>query len=142
MSQDSPNAVTAVRVRRSTIAGRGVVAVRRIPARSLLEDVTRPLVRYRHVPQEGEPGYGHAIQVKRGWWLLLEGSAFYYLNHSCEPNTRVAIRGTTVTIWSREAIRAGDELTLDYATVAFRDDPYEFPCRCGARRCRGTVRGK
>jgi D-alanine-D-alanine ligase len=57
-------------------------------------------------------------------------------NHSCDPNTRfdgldvVAIRG----------IRAGDELTLDYAQ--FLDASAEaFECRCGASTCRGRVTG-
>lgn len=131
-----------VRVRRSPIAGRGVVARRDIPPRTLLEDVTRPLVRYARVPPPGDPAYGHAIQVSRGWWLLLDHSAFYYLNHSCTPNTRVRFEGTRVTIWSAARIRRGEELTLDYATVAFRDDPYQFLCRCGSRRCRGVVKGK
>jgi SET domain-containing protein len=132
----------SVRVRRSGIEGRGVVAARDIPARRLLEDLTRPLVRYSRVPQPGERGYGHAIQVSRGWWLLLDGSPFYYLNHSCTPNTRVRFAGTRVTLWSAARIRRGEELTLDYATVAFRDDPYEFACRCGATRCRRLVKGK
>ena len=94
------------------------------------------------MPQPGDPAYGHAIQVSRGWWLLLDGSAFYYLNHSCAPNTRVRFDGRRVTVWSAKAIRSGEELTLDYATVAFRDDPYQFECRCGERRCRGIVKGK
>lgn len=132
----------SVRVRKSSIAGRGVVARCDIPARALLEDVTRPLVRYSRVPQPGDPGYGHAIQVSRGWWLLLDHSDFYYLNHSCEPNTRIRMRGTQVTVWSTRKIRRGEELTLDYATVAFEDDPYRFECRCGSRRCRRVVKGQ
>ena len=26
--------------------------------------------------------------------------------------------------------------------VAYRDDPYQFVCRCGARGCRGLVKGE
>jgi hypothetical protein len=142
MTVVTPDTDDLVRVRRSPIAGRGVVARRDIRARTLLADVSRPLVRYSHVPQPGERGYGHAIQVSRGWWLRLDHSPFYYLNHSCAPNTRLRFEGTRVTVWSGKPIRSGEELTLDYATVAFRDDPYQFVCRCGTTRCRGIVKGE
>jgi hypothetical protein len=131
-----------VRVRRSTIDGTGVVAQRPLGAGLWLEDVTRPLVRYARVPRRGDPAYGHAVQAARGWWLLLDHSAFYYLNHSCASNTRLVLRGARADVETTKAIRRGEELTLDYATVAFRDDPYGFPCRCGAARCRGYVRGR
>jgi hypothetical protein len=131
-----------VRVRRSPIAGTGVFAARDIPARTKIGDVTRPLVRYSKVPQEGDPGYGHAIQIRKGWWLLLDGTPFYFLNHRCGSNTRLRIRGRRLTIETDTRVGKGVELTLDYATVAFRDDPYHFNCRCGSPECRGVVRGE
>ncbi|TMH60028.1 MAG: SET domain-containing protein-lysine N-methyltransferase, partial [Betaproteobacteria bacterium] len=52
----------------------------------------------------------------------------------------------SVFIHARRTIRAGEELTYDYGLV------YEgrlsnrarkaFACRCGARRCRGTMLAK
>lgn len=131
-----------VRTRRSGIAGTGVFARRDVPKGTILEDVTRPLVRYDQVPQKGEPGYGHAIQIARGAWLLLGHSPFYFLNHRCGANVRLRIRGARVEVVATRRIRRGEELSLDYATVAFRDDPYAFECRCGARRCRGVVKGE
>src|SRR5438309_1133249 len=108
----------------SRVAGTGVFARRPIGKGAMVEEVTRPLVRYSRVPQKGDPGYGHAIQVKRGWWLLLDHSACYYLNHSCEPNVKLRIRGTNVAVVAARRIREGEELFLDYGSVAFRDDPY------------------
>ena len=131
-----------VTVRRSPIVGKGVFATRGVRAGALLGEIARPLVRYSQVPQKGEPGYGHTIQLKRGWWLLLDHSPFYFLNHSCEPNTRAVFRGTRLRIVAAKAIRAGDELTFDYGSVAFADDPYEITCRCGTKRCRGRVKGQ
>ena len=128
-------------VHRSAIAGAGVFATADIPPRHVLEDVTRPFVSYAQVPQKGEPGYGHAVQVRRGRWLLLDHSVFYYLNHSCEPNTRLEIRGASVKVITSKKVRRGQELTLDYATLVFRDDPYEFRCTCASQRCRGLVKG-
>jgi SET domain-containing protein len=129
-------------VRRSPIEGAGVFATRALRRGALLEDVSRPLVRYSQVPQEGDPAYGHAIQVKRGWWLLLDHSVFYYLNHSCEPNAQVRFRGTSVKVVAVKPVRAGQELLIDYGSVAFADDPYRITCTCAARRCRGVVSGR
>jgi SET domain-containing protein len=134
------NALAATQ--RSGIAGRGVFARRAIARGTLVEDVTRPLVRYARVPKKGEPGYGHAIQIARGWWLLLTHSHLYYLNHRCVANVALRIKGATVRVVATKAIAKGEELTLDYATVAYRDDPYSFVCRCGHPKCRGVVRGK
>ena len=55
-----------------------------------------------------------------------------YGNHSCEPNLdkdHVALRD----------IRAGEELTLDYAQFSNKD--WEMECSCGANNCKGSVRG-
>jgi hypothetical protein len=137
-----PNANSLIRTRRSAIAGTGVFAGRDIPAGARIEDVTRPLVRYARVPKKGEPGYGHAIQVQRGWWLLLDHSRCYFLNHCCDANTRLEIDGVHVTVVAAKRIRRGQELTLDYGAVAFRDDPYLIQCTCGTPRCRGLVKGR
>jgi D-alanine-D-alanine ligase-like ATP-grasp enzyme len=57
-------------------------------------------------------------------------------NHSCDPNT--AFRGLNVV--ALRDIAPGEELTLDYA--AFYDERMApFACQCGAKHCRGVVRG-
>ena len=59
-----------------------------------------------------------------------------YLNHSCEPN---AMRhGVKVFAWT--AIRAGDEITIDYRLNAFDEDAV-WKCLCGAESCSGVVVG-
>ncbi len=57
-------------------------------------------------------------------------------NHSCDPNT--AYDGLNVV--ALKDIRAGEELTLDYA--AFCDEHMmPFDCRCGSDRCRTRIVG-
>lgn len=56
-----------------------------------------------------------------------------YGNHSCEPNldrNHSALRD----------IEAGEELTLDYAQFSTKD--WEMKCNCGAKNCKGIVRGE
>jgi hypothetical protein len=59
-----------------------------------------------------------------------------HLNHSCEPN--LGMQGQIVYVALRD-ISQDEELTLDYAMMD--DEPYNMPCRCGARSCRGTITG-
>jgi len=59
-----------------------------------------------------------------------------YGNHSCEPNLWLADEVTLVT---RRAVEAGEELTVDYGT--FSVVPWQMDCRCGAAACRGVVTG-
>ena len=45
-----------------------------------------------------------------------------------------------MSIETIKAIRAGEELFLDYALdIDAGDDPADYPCRCGLARCRGTL---
>ncbi len=60
-----------------------------------------------------------------------------YLNHSCDPN--LGIRGE-ITFVAMRAIRAGEELTHDWAMTD--DDDYSVECHCGAPDCRKILTGK
>ena len=61
-------------------------------------------------------------------------SVMMFLNHSCEPN--VGIHGQILFVAMRP-IRAGEELTIDYAM--FGGDAKRMRCGCGAASCRGVV---
>ena len=60
-----------------------------------------------------------------------------YSNHSCDPN--LGVRGEITFVAMRD-IRAGEELTHDWATTD--DDDYSLECKCGAPNCRKIVTGK
>src|SRR5438105_11001633 len=60
-----------------------------------------------------------------------------YSNHSCDPN--LGVRGEITFVAMRD-IRAGEELTHDWATTD--DDNYSLECKCGAPNCRKNLTGK
>ncbi|MFO0962492.1 MAG: SET domain-containing protein-lysine N-methyltransferase [Phycisphaerales bacterium] len=61
-----------------------------------------------------------------------------YLNHSCDPNARVAAQERLLV--ARRAIAPGELVTFDYTTTELElAEP--FACHCGAAACLGTVRG-
>ena len=72
------------------------------------------------------------------------GNATRHLNHSCAPNCLAfevedEAGQPQIVIEARRRIRAGEELFIDYALDIGADDPADYACSCGARRCRGTM---
>jgi SET domain-containing protein len=71
------------------------------------------------------------------------GNEARFINHSCDPNCETVIENGRVFIDAIKRIKPGDELGYDYQlTWESTDDPVElalYACRCGAKRCRGTM---
>ena len=59
-----------------------------------------------------------------------------YINHSCEPNC--GIKGEITFVAIRD-IKAGEEITTDYAFID--NEEYSFECTCGTDNCRKVVTG-
>lgn len=51
------------------------------------------------------------------------------IRHSCEPNMHF-VHGRTLMFASKRPINAGEELTVDYATIRDESMPH-FACSCG-----------
>ncbi len=136
----------AYSLRGDSIAGYGIVATRDLaPGEIVFSGEGRPqrIITRRHV--EATWGAADRVMFERYAYPLSEEvfvlwdrdpSEWAPQNHSCDPNTR--FEGLDVI--AIRAIRAGDELTVDYAQ--FLDALAEaFECRCGASTCRGRVAG-
>ncbi len=121
------------RIGASAVHGRGLWCLRTRRAGDPLF-----VLRGRRVRLRFEDEY-HPNWIGVGWqcWLAPErGNPIRYTNHSCAPNV-IVTEGLVVV--ALENIRAGSEVLLDYSTTEVDPDWY-FRCRCGSRRCRGTVR--
>ena len=71
------------------------------------------------------------------------GNASKWINHSCRPNcVPDEVRGR-IFIMTRRPVFKGEELTFDYGLES--DEPMSealkarYACRCGAKKCRGTM---
>jgi SET domain-containing protein len=73
----------------------------------------------------------------------VNGNDARFINHHCDPNCETVIENSRVFIDAIRNIKAGEELGYDYQlTWESTDDPEElalYACRCGARKCRGTM---
>lgn len=59
-----------------------------------------------------------------------------YFNHSCAPNAYIYSADRNYYIVSREEIKAGEEITIDYELHTTGQDS-SWECKCGAPNCRG-----
>jgi hypothetical protein len=61
-------------------------------------------------------------------------------NHSCDPNTGLTSYPHLSYVALRD-IAKGEELCWDYSTTMDKETICEFPCGCGAKHCRKTIKG-
>lgn len=86
-----------------------------------------------------------SLQVHGSLWQvpIFKGSVREpgdYINHCCDANGGLQ---DSTTLVARRAIKEGEEVTMDYATVNSgaigADFSDNFRCRCGSPACRGLV---
>ena len=134
----TPQHVLRFAVTASTIQGRGLFAVTRVPRRMKLGELTgvlKPLPQARKVMQRR--AVIHLVELSRRWALdCTHGNHFRHLNHSCQANCYLRVIRRRVEIYSRKAIAVGTELTVDYRET---QHPGGMACRCGAPGCRSRL---
>lgn len=129
-------------VRPSAIEGLGVFAARsfrmgeRIRRVNIVREVTdaAPLR-----PEAGERIEHCAYPSGK---VVLWGFPDRHLNHTCDPNAYTYEEGdgsAVVYLVARRAIRADEELTVDY--IVNTAGGSSWPCHCGTARCRGATVG-
>jgi SET domain-containing protein len=57
-----------------------------------------------------------------------------YVNHSCRPNAKAYTSGVRVWIWSERAIKASEEITMNYGKEYFDEHIKPTGCRC--KKCK------
>jgi uncharacterized protein len=141
-----------VEARSSSIEGTGCFATRPFAAGDVVERWRGEVVTddvLRRIEADGK--YWSGVSVGEGLNLVMEvvdphqlgvdlavGSGVGGFNHSCDPNLWLQ---DAVTVIARRDIRAGEELTIDYALFSVDPGWRLEPCNCGSQLCRGAVGG-
>ena len=139
-----------IQTRRSGVHGKGVFALVDIAEGETLieyvgEVISWPEAQRRHPHNPEDPNHtfyfhideDHVIDAKFG------GNSSRWINHSCDANCEADEQDARVFIKARRNIKAGEELNYDYGLII--DERYtkklkaEYPCWCGAKKCRGTL---
>ena len=143
--------------RRSPIHGHGVFALRDLAADLRLIEYRGRRVPAAEVSERfgGSAASGHTFLFTLNDHYFIDGAdggnLARWINHSCVPNCEarvfVDIDGDEardrVFIATLRAIRAGEELTFDYAITLSGDLDADtvaaWSCHCGTAECRGTM---
>lgn len=139
-----------VKARNSKIHGRGVYAIAPIKKGARVIEYLGDRISHaeadRRYEQKDEDD-GHTFLFIASSRTVIDagvgGNDARFINHSCNPNCETVIEGSRVFIDAIRNIKPGEELGYDYQlTWESTDDPEElalYACRCGAKRCRGTM---
>ena len=156
-SQSTPSAevTTApdarrIQTRRSGVHGKGVFALADLAEGETIIEYVGEIINWkealrRHPHDPKDPNHTfyfhidekHVIDAKHG------GNSSRWINHACKPNCEADEDGGRVFIKALKSIKAGEELFYDYGLII--DAKYtkkrlaEYPCWCGAKKCRGTL---
>jgi hypothetical protein len=148
--EDAADLPPPVETRDSGIHGRGVYATRPIPKGTRIIEYLGERISHaeadRRYERKGEDD-GHTFLFIASRRTVIDagvnGNDARFINHSCDPNCETVIENGRVFIEAIRRIRPGEELGYDYQlTWESTDDPLElalYACRCGAKRCRGTM---
>jgi uncharacterized protein len=126
--------IAGLSVVRSSIHGYGVLATRDFQEGEVIADVDGHVYRDEELADDR-----YALWLEDGWYLdMLDQTR--WINHSCDPNAWIdGGFNADGTAWARvialRPVRAGDEVTYDYAFYAELAEP----CACGAKACRGWI---
>ncbi|MFN8522125.1 MAG: SET domain-containing protein-lysine N-methyltransferase [Chloroflexota bacterium] len=139
------NAERAYVVRKHPGGGHAIYAARDLTAGERiyqLEERPHVLVSRSHVERTWSPRYREffkhfAYPLTDEVFVLWDDDPDQWkpINHSCDPNAWV----TGLDLHARRPIAAGEEITMDYATM-YAEPLVTFECRCGANICRGGWR--
>ena len=137
-------------VHASAVHGKGVFATRQLAAgERVIEYVgevismAQAIARHPHDPSNPDHTFYFHLDNGRVIDALHGGNDSKWINHSCRPNCVPDEDRGRIFILTRRLVFKGEELTFDYGLVS--DEPVSealkarYACRCGAKKCRGTM---
>jgi SET domain-containing protein len=145
-----PSTANPIHVHFSEVHGKGVFAARHMAAGETVIEYVGELIsmaeaiaRHPHDPKDPNHTFYFQLDDERVIDAVRDGNDSKWINHSCRPNCEPEEVGGRIFIKTRRPVFRGEELTFDYGLVS--DEPMtealkaRYACRCGARKCRGTM---
>ncbi len=139
-----------IQTRRSGVHGKGVFALTDFAKGETIIEYVGEIITWkealrRHPHDPSDPNHTfyfhidekHVIDAKYG------GNSSRWINHACKPSCQPDEENGRVFIKAIRNIKAGEELSYDYGLVIdaplTKELKLEYPCWCGAKKCRGTL---
>lgn len=100
------------------------------------------LLTQEEVPYPLAPEDDHYLQIGPLMYLGPSGGPDDFVNHSCDPNSKVVVDDDRAWLVAIRPIAVDEEVTFDYSTTSTETpDRWTLQCRCKSTRCRGVVTG-
>lgn len=131
-----------VEIKKSKIAGTGAYAIKAIPAKRKIGNMTGEIISYKEaqIRVKQQPGNVLFMVEFDNDNIALDASVhsneLRFINHSCNPNVFMRRAYHQVEYYALRNIRKGEELTCDYGETHHEG---QLPCQCGAKNCRGFI---
>jgi SET domain-containing protein len=148
--QDHATDGRRIQTRKSGVHGKGVFALADLAeGEKLIEYIgevitwKEALRRHPHDPTDPNHTFYFHVDEKHVIDAKVGGNSSRWINHSCKPNCEADEEKGRVFIKALRNIKSGEELFYDYGLII--DAKYtpkllaEYPCWCGAKKCRGTL---
>lgn len=115
-----------------TATGLGLFATTHIPAGKRIIEYTGKLITNEEVERRKFGKYFFGVDDKYSIDGTPRSNIARYINHSCRPNADafVSPRSRRVWIWSKRAIKPGEEITFNYGTEYFDEHIKPIGCKC------------
>lgn len=131
-----------VEIKKSKIAGTGAYAIKAIPSKRKIGNMTGEIISYKEAQKRVKQQPGNVLFMVEfdNDNIALDASVnsneLRFINHSCNPNVFMRRAYRKVEYYALRNISKGEELTCDYGETHHEG---KFPCRCGAKNCRGFI---
>ncbi len=149
-AEGSDDSGRRIEVRRSGVHGKGVYALQGLSKGETLieyigERITWKQALKRHPSNPDDPNHTFFFHLDDANVIDagVGGNAARWINHACNPNCEADEEDGRIFIKALRKIKPGEELFYDYGLTI--DERYtaklkrEYACRCGDKRCRGTM---
>ena len=131
-----------VKIKRSKIAGTGAYAVKPIPSKRKIGNMTGEIISYKEAQKRIKKQKGNVLFMVEfdnddiAIDVSVNSNELKYINHSCSPNVYMRRAFRKVEYYALKNIKKGEELTCDYGETHHEGT---LPCKCGAVNCRGFI---
>jgi len=122
--------------------GSGVFTKRKFNKGEKIINFRGPHIPYEKMPQPYVAVDDHYVQIGDRLFMGPSGGMDDFINHSCDPNSGLIIKGKKVFLIAIRDIKNGEEIVWDYSTTMYESefpDKWEMDCDCGSPKCRKRI---
>lgn len=131
--------MAAVRIGRSR-NGKGIFALRSIGRGQVLFQIKGKFISGDVSEKISKEARDNAFRYDADIYITPGKHIAKFVNHSCDPNAKIAKKGSKLFIIALKKIEKGEEISFDYSTTLASDDSWTMKCNCGSKNCRKVIK--